>query len=179
MFDKLKKAYDGMIHYFYSKYNYCLSIFFLILVLSDPDKRAVYDALGASGLQNNEAWALVEKKFKSVKEIREEYEQLMKAKEERMLQQRTSPKGNITVLVDATNLFQQDDSDDDDDDNNDDRRLVISPSSIEVRSMTITQSLDTPLTLNNHVILNGMISVRNGVGSGNLALGLRHIFNRK
>ncbi|KAH9528393.1 DnaJ (Hsp40), sub C, member 11 [Dermatophagoides farinae] len=157
MFDKLKKAYD---------------------VLSDPDKRAVYDALGASGLQNNEAWALVEKKFKSVKEIREEYEQLMKAKEERMLQQRTSPKGNITVLVDATNLFQQDDSDDDDDDN-DDRRLVISPSSIEVRSMTITQSLDTPLTLNNHVILNGMISVRNGVGSGNLALGLRHIFNPK
>lgn len=152
--------------------------FFLILVLSDPDKRAVYDALGASGLQNNEAWALVEKKFKSVKEIREEYEQLIKAKEERMLQQRTSPKGNITVLVDATNLFQQDDSDDDDDDN-DDRRLVISPSSIEVRSMTITQSLDTPLTLNNHVILNGMISVRNGVGSGNLALGLRHIFNRK
>lgn len=151
--------------------------FFLILVLSDPDKRAVYDALGASGLQNNEAWALVEKKFKSVKEIREEYEQLIKAKEERMLQQRTSPKGNITVLVDATNLFQQDDSDDDDD--NDDRRLVISPSSIEVRSMTITQSLDTPLTLNNHVILNGMISVRNGVGSGNLALGLRHIFNRK
>lgn len=148
-------------------------------MLSDPDKRAVYDALGASGLQNNEAWALVEKKFKSVKEIREEYEQLMKAKEERMLQQRTSPKGNITVLVDATNLFQQDDSDDDDDDNNDDRRLVISPSSIEVRSMTITQSLDTPLTLNNHVILNGMISVRNGVGSGNLALGLRHIFNRK
>ncbi|OTF72773.1 DnaJ-like protein [Euroglyphus maynei] len=154
MFDKLKKVYD---------------------VLSDPDKRAVYDALGASGLQNNEAWALVEKKFKSFKEIREEYEQLMKEKEERLMQQRTSPKGNITVLVDATNLFQQDDDDGDDDD----RRVVISPSSIEVRSMTITQSLDSPLTLNNHVILNGMINVRNGVGSGNLALGFRHIFNPK
>lgn len=147
---------------------------FSFIVLSDPDKRAVYDALGASGLQNNEAWALVEKKFKSIKEICAEFEQLMKEKEERLMQQRTSPRGNITVLVDATNLFQPDDDNDDDD-----RRVVISPSSIEIRSMTITQSLDTPITLNNNVILNGMINVRNGVGSGNLALALRHVFNRK
>lgn len=27
MFDKLKKAYDGMIHYFYSKYNYSFNFF--------------------------------------------------------------------------------------------------------------------------------------------------------
>lgn len=141
------------------------------LVLSDPNKRAVYDVLGESGL-NNEGWALVEKKFKSAKEIKEEYEQLVKEKEQRILQQRTTPKGSFTVMFDATNLFQPQD-------NSDDNRYVLSLSSVEVRSMTITQSIDSPLTVNNHWILNGMINVHNGIGSGNLSLGLRHIFNRK
>ncbi|KPM02769.1 DnaJ-like protein 2 [Sarcoptes scabiei] len=168
MFNKLKKAYD---------------------VLSDPDKRAVYDALGASSLEP-EGWALVERKFKSGKEIKEEYEKLVQEKEERLMQQRTNPKGNFTVLVDASNLFQYYYEDEDDEDNNEDEEemsdarkitkyLVISPTSVEVRSMTLSQSIDTQLTASNQVTLNGIINVRNGVGSGNLSIGLRHIFNAK
>lgn len=134
-------------------------------VLSDENKRAIYDTLGPSGLEPD-GWALVEKKFKSSKEIKEEYEQMMKEKEERLLQQRTNPKGSVTVLVDATELFEPSDEDES-------GRL----SAIEVGSMTITQSIEAPLTLNDNVTLNGNINVRNGVGSGTISSSFRHVFS--
>lgn len=44
-------------------------------------------------------------------EIREEYERLTKEKEERRLQQLTNPKGNITLHVNCTDLFNSYESD--------------------------------------------------------------------
>lgn len=41
----------------------------------------------------------------SPNEIREEYERLAKEKEERRLQQLTNPKGNITLHVNCTDIF--------------------------------------------------------------------------
>lgn len=41
----------------------------------------------------------------SPSEIREEYERLAKEKEERRLQQLTNPKGNITLHVNCTEVF--------------------------------------------------------------------------
>lgn len=41
----------------------------------------------------------------SPSEIREEYERLSKEKEERRLQQLTNPKGNITLHVNCTDIF--------------------------------------------------------------------------
>lgn len=78
-------------------------------VLSDPHKRAIYDSLGVRGLQT-EGWEIVHRS-KTPQEIREEYERLAKEREERRLQQRTNPKGNITVNVNATEIFDAYDDD--------------------------------------------------------------------
>lgn len=150
MFNRLKKVYD---------------------VLSDPQKRAVYDTVGASGIEG-EGWALVERKFRSAAEIKEEYEQMKKEKEERRMQQRTNPKGNITVLIDATDIFEHYDEDDEEDEG------FYWPA-IEVRSMSISQTIEAPITTEDCVILGGNLNVRNGVGSGTVSTTLRHVFSRK
>uniref|UniRef100_A0A673MFA6 DnaJ homolog subfamily C member 11 n=1 Tax=Sinocyclocheilus rhinocerous TaxID=307959 RepID=A0A673MFA6_9TELE len=72
-------------------------------VLSDPQSRAIYDIYGKRGLEV-EGWEVVERKRTPV-EIREEYERLQREREERRLQQRTNPKGTISVGIDATDLF--------------------------------------------------------------------------
>lgn len=72
-------------------------------VLSDPHQRAIYDSLGIRGLQT-EGWEIVHR-TKTPQEIREEYERLARDREERRLQQRTNPKGNITINVNATEIF--------------------------------------------------------------------------
>lgn len=82
LFNRTKKAYE---------------------VLSDPHKRAIYDSLGIKGLQT-EGWEIVHR-TKTPSEIREEYERLAHERAERKLQQRTNPRGNITINVNATEIF--------------------------------------------------------------------------
>lgn len=149
MFNRLKKVYD---------------------VLSDPQKRAVYDTVGASGVEG-ECWALVERKFRSAAEIKEEYEQMKKEKEERRMQQRTNPKGNVTVLIDATDIFEHYDEDDEEEEGG-----FFWPA-IEVRSMSISQTIEAPITTEDCIILGGNLNVRNGVGSGTVSTTLRHVFS--
>uniref|UniRef100_A0A8C1XKU3 DnaJ (Hsp40) homolog, subfamily C, member 11b n=1 Tax=Cyprinus carpio TaxID=7962 RepID=A0A8C1XKU3_CYPCA len=72
-------------------------------VLSDPQSRAIYDIFGKKGLEV-EGWEVVERK-RTPAEIREEYERLQRERDERRLQQRTNPKGTISVGIDATDLF--------------------------------------------------------------------------
>ncbi|XP_037564428.2 dnaJ homolog subfamily C member 11-like [Dermacentor silvarum] len=83
LFNKTRKAYD---------------------VLLDPHKRAIYDTLGVKGLETD-GWQIVQR-TKTPQEIREEYERLAREQEERRLQQRTNPKGSISVGIDATDLFE-------------------------------------------------------------------------
>lgn len=59
--------------------------------------------MGVEGLQT-EGWEIVHR-TKTPAEIREEYERLAKEREERKLQQRTNPKGNITININATEVF--------------------------------------------------------------------------
>lgn len=73
------------------------------LVLSDPHKRAIYDSLGTKGLET-EGWEIVQR-TKTPAEIRAEYEQLAEERAERRKKQATNPTGNITIAVNATDLF--------------------------------------------------------------------------
>ena len=50
------------------------SLFFVLLVLNDPHKRAIYDCLGKEGLQE-QGWEIVQR-TKTPQEIREEYDRL-------------------------------------------------------------------------------------------------------
>lgn len=131
-------------------------------VLSDPHKRAIYDCVGEKGLQTD-GWEIVHR-TKTPAEIREEYESLARAREERKLLQRTNPRGNITINVNATELFAP----------YDDNELP----KVEVSSMSISQSIEAPITLKDTVTMSGNLQSSNGTGSGNFLISGRRLINK-
>ncbi|XP_056651871.1 dnaJ homolog subfamily C member 11 isoform X2 [Monodelphis domestica] len=139
-------------------------------VLSDPQTRAIYDIYGRKGLEM-EGWEIVERR-RTPAEIREEFERLQREREERRLQQRTNPKGTISVGVDATDLFDRYDEDYED-----------VPGSgfpqIEINKMHISQSIEAPLTATDTAILSGSLSTQNGNGGGSINFALRRVTSAK
>ncbi|CDQ79193.1 unnamed protein product [Oncorhynchus mykiss] len=139
-------------------------------VLSDPQLRAIYDIYGKRGL-DVEGWEVVERKRTPV-EIREEFERLQREREERRLQQRTNPKGMISVGVDATDLFDRYEEDYED-----------VPGGgfphVEINKMHISQSIEAPLTTTDTAVLSGSLSTHNGNGGGNINLALRRVTSAK
>ncbi|MEQ2260348.1 DnaJ (Hsp40), subfamily C, member 11, partial [Xenotaenia resolanae] len=139
-------------------------------VLSDAHSRAIYDIFGKKGLEV-EGWEVVERK-RTPAEIREEYERLQREKEERRLQQRTNPKGTISVGVDATDLFDRYDDD-----------FEEMPGGgfphIEINRMHISQSIEAPLTNTDTVMLSGSLSTHNGSGGGNINVTVRRVTSAK
>lgn len=143
-------------------------------VLIDPHKRAIYDTLGAKGLQT-EGWELVQR-TKTPQEIREEFERLEREREERRLQQRANPRGNIVIGINATDMFGYADDDDEDDEEIED--VSIFPV-IEISSMSIDQAIDAPLNNKDTLSFSGSLSNRNGVGNGIFTTTLRHVNSAK
>ncbi|KAF6735712.1 DnaJ-like protein subfamily C member 11 [Oryzias melastigma] len=141
-----------------------------VLVLSDAHSRAIYDLFGKKGLEV-EGWEIVERK-RTPAEIREEYERLQREREERRLQQRTNPKGTISVGVDATDLFDRYDED-----------FEELPGGgfphIEINKMHISQSIEAPLTNNDTAMLSGSLSTHNGSGGGNINVTVRRVVSAK
>lgn len=135
-------------------------------VLSDPQKRVIYDVAGQKGL-DTEGWEL-QARHKTPQEIMEEYERLRKENEEKLLQQKTNPKGSITVGVDATDVFEQ-------------YSIDYEPTlpNVEISTMHITQSVECPLTTKETLTLSGQLSSYNGKGQGNVTASIRKIFNHK
>ncbi|XP_030586269.1 dnaJ homolog subfamily C member 11 [Archocentrus centrarchus] len=139
-------------------------------VLSDAHSRAIYDIFGKKGLEV-EGWEVVERK-RTPAEIREEYERLQREREERRLQQRTNPKGTISVGVDATDLFDRYDED-----------FEEMPGGgfphIEINKMHISQSIEAPLTNSDTAVLSGSLSTHNGNGGGNINMTIRRVMSAK
>ncbi|XP_037956451.1 dnaJ homolog subfamily C member 11-like [Teleopsis dalmanni] len=131
-------------------------------VLSDPHKRAIYDSIGEKGLRTD-GWEIVHR-TKTPSEIREEYERLARAAEEHKLQQRTNPRGNVTIAVNATEIFAP----------YDETELP----RIEVSSMSISQSIEAPITRKDTVTLGGTLNSSNGNGSGNFVVCGRRLLNK-
>ncbi|XP_078281154.1 dnaJ homolog subfamily C member 11 isoform X2 [Rhinoraja longicauda] len=138
-------------------------------VLSDPQSRAIYDIYGKKGLEM-EGWEIVERK-KAAAEIRDEFERLQREREERRLQQRTNPKGTISVGIDATDLFDRYDEE------------FEQPGSgypqIEINKMHISQSIEAPLTTTDTAVLAGSLSTQNGNGGGSINVALRRVTSAK
>uniref|UniRef100_A0A3Q3VYH5 DnaJ homolog subfamily C member 11 n=1 Tax=Mola mola TaxID=94237 RepID=A0A3Q3VYH5_MOLML len=139
-------------------------------VLSDEHSRAIYDIFGQKGLEV-EGWEVVERK-RTPAEIREEYERLQREREERRLQQRTNPKGTISVGVDATDLFDRYEED-----------FEEMPGGgfphIEINKMHISQSIEAPLTNSDTAVLSGSLSTHNGNGGGNINMTIRRVMSAK
>ncbi|XP_029358377.1 dnaJ homolog subfamily C member 11-like [Echeneis naucrates] len=139
-------------------------------VLTDAHSRAIYDIFGKKGLEV-EGWEVVERK-RTPAEIRDEYERLQREREERRLQQRTNPKGTISVGVDATDLFDRYDED-----------FEEMPGGgfphIEINKMHISQSIEAPLTNSDTAVLSGSLSTHNGNGGGNINMTVRRVTSAK
>ncbi|KAH8333301.1 hypothetical protein KR074_008568 [Drosophila pseudoananassae] len=141
MFNRTKRAYE---------------------VLSDPHQRAIYDSVGEKGLRT-EGWEIVHR-TKTPAEIREEYERLAQAAAERRLQQRTNPRGNITINVNATEIFAP----------YDDTEMP----RVEIGSMSIAQSIEAPITRKDMIIMSGNLYSSNGNGSGGFVVAGRRLLNK-
>ncbi|CAK9292554.1 unnamed protein product [Gordionus sp. m RMFG-2023] len=72
-------------------------------VLSDSQKRAIYDTIGEKGLVIG-GWELIEK-FKTSEDIRKEFERMSAIEMEKKNQMLANPRGNITITLNATDLF--------------------------------------------------------------------------
>lgn len=121
---------------------------------------------GHKGLETD-GWQIV-KRTKTPQELREEYEQLRREKEERRLNQKTNPRGTIILHVNATDIFNKYD---------DEYSDSLFPT-IEVSGMSMSQSIEAPLTLKDTAILNGTLSLSNGVGSGAFIICNRRLINK-
>ncbi|XP_077458069.1 dnaJ homolog subfamily C member 11-like [Stigmatopora argus] len=139
-------------------------------VLSDPHARSIYDLFGKKGLEV-EGWEVVERK-RTPAEIREEYERLQREREERKLQQRTNPKGTISVGVDATDLFDRYDEDFEE-------TPGVGFPHLEINKMHISQSIEAPLTNTDTAVLSGSLSTHNGNGGGNINMTVRRVTSAK
>lgn len=153
LFSKTKKAYE---------------------VLSDPTRRAIYDTIGVKGIEN-EGMELVQR-YKTPAEIREEYERLIREKEEQHLERKTNPKGSVTVNINAMELFSPYEGLND---NQSDEYYDESGPYIELSGFHFAQSIETPLTIRDTLVMSGNVSAENGRGKGNMNFGLRrNISNR-
>lgn len=142
-------------------------------MLIDPQKRAIYDTLGVKALET-EGWELVQR-TKTPQEIRDEFERLEREREERRLQQRANPRGNITIGINATDIFSYPDENEDDDDYED---VDLFPT-LEISSMSIDQAIDAPLNDKDTLSFSGSLNNRNGVGNGMFTTTLRHVSSAK
>ncbi|XP_055707223.1 dnaJ homolog subfamily C member 11 [Phlebotomus papatasi] len=135
-------------------------------VLSDPHKRAIYDSLGVKGLETD-GWEVTLRQ-KTPAEIREEYERLAKEREERALQQKTNPRGNVTVMINATEILcpYYDEFDE-----------KILPT-VEVSGISMSQSIDAPITVRDTVTLSGSLSSQKGIGNGAFSVSGRRLLNK-
>jgi len=147
LFGKLKRAYE---------------------VLSDPHRRAIYDCLGEKGIEE-QGWEVVPR-TKTPQEIREEYEALARVREERRLQQKTNPTSKVEMTINATDLFDRYLYDSEYDD-----LIEGDLPHFEVSKMSLSQSIQAPLTPSDTATLSGNISTSNGTGSGALNCGLRRV----
>eukprot|EP00111_Clytia_hemisphaerica_P005692 TCONS_00016511-protein len=140
-------------------------------VLSTPETRTIYDLYGQKGL--DAGWEVVERK-RTAQEIREEYERLQKDAEERRIQQKTNPKGSFTMQINATDLFSKEESDDPY--YQDEESLL---PNIEIRGMSVNQSIEAPLTTKNTAIITGTMSHSNGNGVGSVNVAMRRLISHK
>lgn len=140
----------------------------LISVLSDPHQRAIYDSLGIRGLET-QGWEIVQR-TRTPQEIREEYERIARERAERRLEQRTNPKGNLTIHINATDLFNKYEDDYEGD------GLF---GGIEVSGMSFQQSIEAPLTLRDTLTLYGQVDTQNGTGIGSVNFSGRRAFSSK
>jgi len=144
-------------------------------VLTDPNKRTIYDMFGEEGLSTS--WE-VGPRLKTPQELREEFERQTRLKKEQEVENMVKSKGDIQLSIDATQVFDPYDSKS--------RRNRFSMFNIqnisentEIRQLSMKHSFETQLRPQTQAAIVGQTLLRNGIGGGNIVGTLRHSFSPK
>nr|CAH8819300.1 unnamed protein product [Trichobilharzia regenti] len=138
-------------------------------ILSDPKQRAIYDNFGYKGLQM-QGWQIATCQ-KSTPELRLEYLLLKeKAKASKQLQM-TQPNSEFSFGLDLTDVFDRYLKEPPED-----RSVIPIPSIYE---LSVAQSINAGISVNNSVSLAGQVTAHNGIGVGTCLVIWRHHCSRK
>ncbi|BDA50839.1 DnaJ homolog subfamily C member 11 [Coccomyxa sp. Obi] len=124
-------------------------------VLSNPERRQVYDIYGKEGLS---AGLEVGSTLKSTDELRQDWENF---KAQQRLQMQVSHRGFYSFKVDATSLVDPYD-----------RHVSIMP---EVYEVAMNSQISSPISDNTVATLGGQMAVQGNVGGGSFVCGLKRI----
>lgn len=137
-------------------------------VISDPNKRSLYDMYGIEGLRAG--WE-VGPRLKSTQEIREEYERKKRQREEDEMRRQVTSKGSLQINVDASSVLDPEQKAIRQ--SNDSRRTTLSGfrSAVaarqpEIGRLGISQTIQFAVASGQVVTLNASIFTRNGIGGG-------------
>lgn len=98
IFVLLRQAHESKTRIFF------LKIFVPILALTDPNLRAIYDAIGVKGI-DMQGWQLAQRST-NTENIRREYEFLTRLRENEIMLHRVHPTSNFTIKANCAGLFQ-------------------------------------------------------------------------
>ena len=127
--------------------------------MKDPHKRAIYDTLGEKALNDEQLYQIV-KHSQTPEEIRLNYEKIMKGKEEEQLKGLLQPRAQVTIGLNANNLFKRK-----------------KRNQIKFNSMGLSASIDLPISKQNKLSLTGLVSSQDKKGHHAFTCSLFHPFS--
>lgn len=124
-------------------------------------KRAIYDMYGERGLESG--WELGTY-LTTADDIRAEYERAQRRRAEQRILQQSNAKGVFTLSLDATGLFEGRDGDD-------------AAADIEVAGISLSQTIEAPLSETDVVTCAGALLTMNGTGTGSVTAAVKRQFS--
>ncbi|KAJ3028621.1 UNVERIFIED_CONTAM: hypothetical protein HDU68_001278 [Siphonaria sp. JEL0065] len=156
-FQAIKKAYD---------------------VLSNPNRRHIYNTYGAEGLRTN--WDVSSQRQQTAEQIREEFERQQRQRLETEAERLVKSKGEIHIGLDAVGCF-------DGGRRRPFRRAAIKSSGgsglldalvlPEISHAFVKHSWETKLLDTTDLTVQGSVMAKNGVGAGTVAATVRHVID--
>lgn len=134
-------------------------------VLSNPNKRIIYNQYGVEGLKYQD-WALEHKKL-DPQELQDQFEKLQRKIIENLISTEAKPWSSFTLCLDASSSFSGNRSSNDDTGENNDEDEEGDDIIIELTSMSASMRVENELSTNHSLTMNGSVLTKNGTGEGN------------
>ncbi|KAJ3135203.1 hypothetical protein HK100_002974 [Physocladia obscura] len=152
-FQSIKKAYD---------------------ILSNPNRRHIYDSYGADGLQSS--WDVTEQRGQTAQQARDEFERMQRQRLETEAERLVKSKGEVHIGLDATGCF------------GGGRRkrrpntssyggLFDSLAFPEISHAFVKHSWDTKIVDGTDLTIQGSVITKNGMGAGTVVATIRRIID--